>query len=80
MIVAAFSREPLGPVPEVVFAVLGGDEIVDGIAGKCNVRRICVHFTVLKEGPIDVTVYEIVIELQHSELCILVDEKAYVEG
>ena len=37
VIVAAFGREPLRPVPEVVFTVLGSDEIVDGITGKCNV-------------------------------------------
>ena len=37
VIVAAFGWEPLRPVPEVVFAVLGSDEIVDGITSKCNV-------------------------------------------
>ena len=37
VIVTAFGREPLRPVPEVVFTVLGSDEIVDGITGKCNV-------------------------------------------
>ena len=37
VIITAFSREPLRPVPEVVFAVLGSDEIIDGITGKCNV-------------------------------------------
>ena len=37
VIVTAFDREPLRPVPEVVFAVLGSDEIVDGVTGKCNV-------------------------------------------
>ena len=37
VIVTAFGREPLRPVPEVVFAVLGSDEIIDGITGKCNV-------------------------------------------
>ena len=37
VIITAFSREPLRPVPEVVFAVLGSDEIIDGSTGKCNV-------------------------------------------
>ena len=37
VIVAAFGRGPWRPVPEVVFAVLRSDEIVDGITGKCNV-------------------------------------------
>ena len=37
VIIAAFGREPFRPVPEVVFAVLGSDEIVDGITGKCNI-------------------------------------------
>ena len=37
VIVTTFGREPLRPVPEVVFTVLGSDEIVDRITGKCNV-------------------------------------------
>ena len=33
MIVAALGREPLGPVPEVVFAMLWCNEIVDAVPG-----------------------------------------------
>ena len=38
VIITAFSREPLGPVPEVVFAVFRSDEIVDGFTRQCDVR------------------------------------------
>ena len=55
MLVAAFSREPLGPVPEVVFAVFRSDEIIDTFTRQCNVGRISVHFAVLVEGPLDVS-------------------------
>ena len=37
VIVTALGREPLRPVPEVVFTVFGSDEIIDGITGKYNV-------------------------------------------
>ena len=58
VIIAAFSREPLRPVPEVVFAVLGSDEIIDGSTGKRNVGGVGVHFAVLEHGPLDVSTIE----------------------
>ena len=58
VIITAFSREPLRPVPEIVLAAICTYEIVDAVAGKCDVRRICVHLAVLEHGPLDVSTIE----------------------
>ena len=81
-------------------------EVVDAVAGQRDIRRVRVHFTVLVEGPPDVStiktahsvstidffldksvvnemvvnagdvpVYEVVVELQHTELGVLVYEE-----
>ena len=113
VLVAALGRKPFGTVPEVMLAMFWCNEIVDGITGKCDVRRICVHLAVLEHGPLDVStietahsistnerssdiiknilnsvicakyiniktslpVYEVVVEFQHTELGVLIDEE-----
>ena len=55
VIITAFSREPFGSVTEVVLPMLVSHEGVDAVAGQRDVRRVRVHFTVLVEGPLDVS-------------------------
>ena len=58
VIIAAFSREPLRPVPEVVFAVLGSDEIIDAFTRQCYIGRVRIHLAVLVERSLDVSTIE----------------------
>ena len=58
MLSTAFSREPLRPVPEVVFAVLGSDEIVDAFTRQCYIGRVRIHLALLVEWPLDVSTIE----------------------
>ena len=58
VLVTTFGRQPLRPVPEVVFAVLGCDEIVNAVAGQRNIGGVRVHFTVLVEWSLDVSTIE----------------------
>ena len=55
VLVAALGRKPFGSVAEVVLPMLLSYEVVDAVAGQRDVRRVCVHFTVLVEGPLDVS-------------------------
>ena len=48
VIITAFSREPLGPVLEVMFAMLWCDEIVYVVAGQRDVCRVGVHLAILE--------------------------------
>ena len=57
-LVAALGRKPVGTVPEVMLAMFWCNEIVDGITGKCDVRRICVHLAILVEWSLDVSTIE----------------------
>ena len=58
VIITAFSREPLRPVPEVVFAVLGSDDIVDAFTRQCYIGRVRIHLAVLVERSLDVSTIE----------------------
>ena len=58
VIITAFSREPLRPVPEIVLAAICTYEIVDAVAGQRDIGGVRVHFTVLEHGPLDVSTIE----------------------
>ena len=58
VLVAGLGRKPFGTVPEVMLAMFWCNEIDDGITGKCDVRRICVHLAVLVEWSLDVSTIE----------------------
>ena len=75
VLVTTFGRQPLRPVPEVVFAVLGCDEIVNAVAGQRNIGGVRVHFTVLVEWSLDVST----IETAHSVSTIYFDDECDVE-
>ena len=75
VIITAFSREPLRPVPEIVLAAICTYEIVDGIAGKCDIGGVRVHLTVLVEWPLDVST----IKTAHSVSTIYFDDECDVE-
>ena len=58
MLVTTFGRQPFRSVSEIVLAAICTYEIIDAVAGKCDVRRICVHLAVLEHGPLDVSTIE----------------------
>ena len=67
-------RKPFGAVSEEVLTV--DDLVIDTFARKCNVGRVRIHLAVLKQRSLDVSVVEIIVELQHAEFRILIDEEA----
>ena len=67
MIVAAFSREPLGSVFKVMLAMLCTYEIVDAVTGYGNVHRVRIHLAVLVEWPLDVSTIETVHSVSTNE-------------
>ena len=48
--------------------------------GEGEVHAVRVHLDELEVSPVDVVVQELVVELEHAELCQLVDHDAYLEG
>ena len=70
VLVAALGRKPFGSVAEVVLLMLLSYEVVDAVAGQRDVRLVRVHFTVLVEGPLDVST----IKTAHSGSTIDFDE------
>ena len=55
------------------------DESIDAFTSQCNVCRVCVHLVVLKQRSFYVSVYKVVVELQHAYFGVLVGEEAYVK-
>ena len=58
MLVTTFGRQPLGPVPEVLFAMLWCNEIVDAFTRQCDIGRVSIHLAILVEWPLDVSTIE----------------------
>ena len=58
VIITAFSREPLRPVPEIVLAAICTYEIIDAVAGQRDIGGVRVHLAVLEHGPLDVSTIE----------------------
>ena len=75
VLVTTFGRQPLRPVPEVVFAVLGSDEIIDAFTRQCYIGRVRIHLAVLVERSLDVST----IETAHSVSTIYFDDECDVE-
>ena len=76
VLVTAFGWKPFGTVSEVVLAF--DDQVINTLTRQCYVRRVGVHFAVLEQRSFDISVNEIVVELQHAEFGVLVDEEADV--
>ena len=66
MLVTTFSRQLLRSVLEEMLAMLWCDEIVDAFTRQCDIGRVRIQLAVLKEGPIDIPVNEVIVEFQHA--------------
>ena len=72
MLITTFSRQPFRSVLEEMLAKLWSDEIVDAFTRQCYIGRVRIHLAVLKEGPINIPVNEVIVKLEHAQFGILV--------
>ena len=83
---AGLAVAPLVPCqPELlVFLELGLVARLNGVlellVGEGEVHAVRVHLDELEVSPVDVVVEELVVELEHAELCQLVDHDPHLEG